>query len=192
MKYFINLFFLMILLNSCVKEKKTEDANFDNFSFYEIKEINGIDRTTKTNFEIQVYESLKGKKFVNQVKQYKNEKIDSSMSHFYNLEYKEIKHNNYRGKIQLMYETKKILEIEFKVITNKSSKPLTFKSNISNNISFEFSNTDSLSPIKGVLCFKIETEILIGRKKRIGYYEEHMFVDSNKLTDNLFIKKYKK
>jgi hypothetical protein len=194
MKYFVNLFALLLLLSSCGKEKENVNNDFDDFDFYQIKTINGIDRNAKTKLDIQVYESIKGKKFVNQVKQYKNEKIDSLNSHFYTLEFIKTEPNNYKGNIQLTYESKKILEIEFKVITTIAEKPksLTFKSNNTNRISFKFSNTDSASPLKGVLCIKLETEVLVNGKKEKGYYNEYMFVDNNKTTDNLFIKKYKK
>ena len=198
MKYLLNLIVLIFLLTSCGKGKDDKNSNYDfdfnNPDLYLIKTIKGIDKTTEKYVEIQIYESVKGDKFINQVKEFKNEEIDSSNSHFYTLESTKIKPNIYKGKIQLMYENEKILGIEFKTITKVDDefKTLTFNSDNSNHVLFNMTNTDSNPEIKGVLCVKIETEILIEDKKEKGYYKRYMFVDNNKVTDNLFIKKYKK
>lgn len=201
MKYFINLIFLVILLNSCFKENKTENEtiNFDNF--YQIKTIkqkigtiDGVAPKDKNELEVQFYKPLKGKKIANQVKFYKNLKIDSLKSHFYNLKFKKVNTDRYQGNIELMYNKEKILEIEFKAITSMSNKikNLTFKSNHSNKVHFDFTNTNDEFPIKGVLCIKIKVDTIIKGEKIEGYSNRFMFVDNNEMTDNLYIKKYKR
>jgi hypothetical protein len=201
MKYFISLFFIVVILNSCGKENKIENENIDFNNFYQIitnkqkvGSIDGIPLKEKTEIEVQYYEPLKGKKIANQIKFYKNQKIDSLKSRFYNLKFKKIKSKKYNGNIELMYCNKKIVEIEFKAITSLSNgmKTLTFKSNNSNKIHFDFENTNYEFPIKGVLCIKIESDTVINGEKIESYYNRYMFVDNNEMTDNLYIKKYEK
>lgn len=201
MKYFINLFFIVILLNSCGKENKTENETINFENFYQIKSIkqkvrtiDGIACKEKTEVEIQFYEPLKGKRFANQIKFYKNQKIDSLKSHFYNLNFKKINTNRYNGNIELMYSKEKIIEIEFKALTSLSNKTKTliFKSNNSNKILFDFTNNNYEFPIKGILCIKIEADTIIKGEKIEGYIKRFMLVDNNQMTDNLYIKNYKK
>jgi len=201
MKYFTKLFILLILLQSCGKENKTENETFDFDNLYQIKTvkqnvgtIDGVACKDKTELEIQFYEPLNGEKIANQVIFYKNNKIDSLKSHFYNLKFKKIKANRYNGDIELMHNKEKIIEIEFKAITSLSNqiKPLTFKSNNSNKIHFDFTNTNHEFPIKGVLCIKIDADTIIKGEKIEGYVNRFMFVDNNEMTDNLYIKKYKR
>ena len=198
----INIFGLIILLNSCGKEQKTNnDKNaYENMDSYQIettkqnvKTIDGIELNEKTELEIQLYKSISEKTIPNQVKFFKNQKIDSLKSHFYNLTYKKINENKFKGNIVLVYNQEKIIEIEFKAITvnHKKNNILIFKSDNSNSVFFEFENMETDSPIKGVLSIKIETEVLIEGKNVKGYLQKYMFVDSNTITDNLFINKYK-
>lgn len=198
MKNLVFIFSLLLLTYSCGKEKTADNSaenSYDNFDLYTVKTIKGTDSNTKKNIELEVYESVKGKKFLNQTKEYINTDIDSSNSRFYNLEFKKNKAHNYEGNINVIYEKKKIKEIEFKVVTSthtEKNKILSFKSSDSNTINFKFLNTDSSHPIKGVLCINIETDLLIEGEKEAGYYIEYMLIDSEKTTDNLFIEKYKK
>ena len=114
MKYFTKLFILLILLQSCGKENKTENETFDFNNLYQIKTvkqnvgtIDGVACKDKTEIEIQFYEPLKGKRIANQVKFYKNHKIDSLQSHFYNLKFRNVKTNRYIGNIELNYNKEK-------------------------------------------------------------------------------------
>ena len=195
MKHFIILLGLIILIISCGKEKEIKNAkdDYDNFDFYQIKKIKGFDQANKKDVEAEVYESIKGKRFLNQYKQFDNNKIDSLNSYFYTLKLTKSKPDNYIGKIELICENKKILGIEFKTIIkiDGKSKTLNFKSKNSTSILFNFATVDSYSEIKGVLCINLETDIIIGGKKEKGYYNRYMFVDNKEMTDNLFIKKYK-
>ena len=201
MKYFTNLFILVILLNSCGKDNKTGNETIDFNNFYQIKTIkqkigtiDGVACKDKNELEIQYYEPLKGKKIANQYKFYKNNKIDSLKSYFYDLKFKKVASDSYSGDIELMYHKEKILEIEFKAITSWSNKTntLAFKSNNSNKIHFDFTNTNYEFPIKGILCVKIEADTIIKGKKIEGYSNRFMLVDNNVMTDNLYIKKYKR
>jgi len=195
MKHFIILLGLIILIISCGKEKEIKNAkdDYDNFDFYQIKKIKGFDQANKKDVEAEVYESIKGKRFLNQYKQFDNNNIDSLNTYFYTLKLTKSKPDNYIGKIELICENKKILGIEFKTIIkiDGKSKTLNFKSKNSTSILFNFTNVDSYSEIKGVLCINLETDIIIGGKKEKGYYNRYMFVDNKEMTDNLFIKKYK-
>ncbi len=196
MKYSLNLIVLILLLVSCGKGKEPNNAkdNSNKRNFYQINSINGVDQTTGKYVEVQIYESATGDKFINQVRQFKNEEIDSSDSYFYTLESRRIEPNTYKGKIQVLYENEKILGIEFKTLAEMEGevKTLTFNSDNSNHVLFNMTNTGLIYEIKGVLRIKIETEILIEGKKEKGYYIRNMFVDNTTLTDNIFIKKYKK
>jgi hypothetical protein len=201
MKYITKLLISLILLQSCGKENKTENETFDFDNLYQVKtvkhkadKIDGIACIDKIELETQFYEPLNGKKIHNQVKFYKNNKIDSLKSYYYNLKFKKINTNRYNGDIELMLNKKKIIEIKFKAITSLSNKikPLTFKSYNSNKIHFDFTNTNYEFPIKGILCIKIEADTIIKGEKLEGYTNRYMFVDNNELTDNLYIKEYKR
>lgn len=198
---YLSLIILVIIFGSCSEQKERKSENneqsslLEEFNIHKIYTIEANDSTTETQVEVQIYQSLDDKKFVNQAIHYHKDKtIDTLNSYFYRLDFNETSKNNYKGEIWLNYEGGKIEEIEFKTLTYETSEPLisSFVSNNVNTISFGFFNNNSEAPLIGVLCVKIETEVLIGEEITKGYYKRYIFVDSNEITDNLFIKKYKK
>ncbi|MCB0448760.1 MAG: hypothetical protein KDC97_01445 [Confluentibacter sp.] len=201
LKHLIVSVCILISLNSCGKKDKEtyhEEIDYSDFNYFQIINLKNRDSSTDQLIELEIYGSTKENKFLNQAKWFlkTDVDIDSLNSHFYKLEFNEYKPLNYKGHIDVVYEKKKIIEVEFKAITSKNDgkeEVLSFKSNNSNRVNFKFLNVDSQNPIKGVLCIKIETEFLVEESKEylVGHYFEYMLVDTNKLTNNSFIDEYK-
>ena len=190
---------IVLLLNSCNDQEKkdlhdsTINYLLEGKDIFKVDTIKGNIKTTKRDIELQVYQSFYKKKFLNQAIEYeRNGNIDTLNSHFFRLELNEITKNNFKCKIWLNYEGEIIKEIDLKILSYKEGKPIemSFISNNSNEISFDFVNENSEATLVGVLCIKIETEM--EDQTTTGYYKRYMFVDSHDLTDNIFIKKYKK
>ncbi|MCB4809398.1 hypothetical protein LG651_14170 [Tamlana sp. 62-3] len=192
---------ILISLNSCdKKDKKTynDEINYSDFNYYKIINTKNRESSTDQLIELEIYGTTKENMFVNQVKSFlkTDVDIDSLNSHFYTLKFNEYKPLNYKGYIDIVYGKEKVIDIEFKVITstnNEKEEILSFKSIDSNRVNFNFINVDSKNPIKGVLCIKIESELIVeeGEEKIVGYYFEYMFVDTKKFTNNSFIEEYK-
>lgn len=141
-------------------QDNTEAIDFTKHNYYWIKSLKKRESVTDQLIELQVYGTTKENIFLYQAKHFSGTGIDSLNSHFYNLDFKEYQPFNYKGHLDVVYEKKKLLNIEFKAITSANTeedKILSFKSNGSNRVNFSFFNTNSEHKIKGVLCITIET-----------------------------------
>lgn len=210
MKTFLNLILFAVILSSlnCCKEEnknlKTERIIKDkllNDSLYNRKWLK-FESPEERLEDIEIYIAEKGDTVYNQYKVYKNNKVDTLNSEFYDLKlYKTGKPNIYRGQITLhsLLDTLKLNRQNSRIIEflyceqNKDSiRTTTIKSDKLNTIEFEYENFYS-NQLQGV----ITATVWIDPKKKdrspediLTHYRIELLVDSYIKTDNFILQAF--
>jgi len=210
MKKILNLILFVVILSSlncCKKENKTfktENVRKDKLlsdSLYN-REWLKFGHEEERLEDIEIYISEKGDTIYNQYKVYKENKVDTLNSEFYDLKlYKTDKPNIYRGQITLhsLLDTLKLNQQNSRIIEflyceqNKDSiRTTSIKSDKLNTIEFEYENFYS-NQLQGV----ITATVWIDPKKKdkspediLTHYRIELLVDSYIKTDNFILEAF--
>lgn len=200
------LIIISLLTFSCdkVKNHKTENISRDRLTgkdedtLYK-REWMRIDFGNNQVEEVEIYVSESNDTISNQYKSFKNNKIDTLKSEFYDLSITNTeKPNIYKGRITIhsKYEKLKIdkhnrKSLEFNYCEqNLDSMWITTKNmENTNTINFEFENVYGRT-LNGLIYQKIERDTLIKNKSSINLFRLQILVDNNPETYNLFLTSY--
>lgn len=187
-KWFL-IIFISIIYIQCRKEKKTNKYPISIERKYKFEKTilrYGLDNNNRR--DVGVYVNEKDTVVFSEI-QYKNGKIDTLNSLFYEIEL-EKKGNLYNGKLVYYYDSIKEGKIDFislcliKEINNKREK-LIFEKDSSNtlDINFEYDN----DTIMGVLFVRYFKDTIQNGENMLRMRERYFPVDNYEKTNNPFI-----
>lgn len=191
MKFLTLIIFCLFLLYSCKENNKVNNDIKLIENLYQIKTIKGRSEVEDEKVKVEFYKSVSGSNILNQSYFYHKEVLDSLKSKFYTLDYQ--KKVEYSGKIFFNFKSKKFSNVDLflQIVENNIKKEISFESKNLEEVKFNFTNEDTINPIKRVLRFQIIDSMIVENKMIEGYYYEYLFIDSNEFTDNPYVKKYK-
>lgn len=204
MKSIITMF-LIVTLISCQKEIKKEAVNKDLNYLSKVNDTNYVKKLFRNNYpnneaeEFELYISNKNDTIINQYKYFKNGKMDTLRSRFYDLDiYETDRPNVYEGKISLFTFTEKFklsknekytLEFWYWQISEDSTYLTTFKTKQKNNIRFKYTNIVD-NNLSGILLLIADNDTIQNGEKMIRIRNIEMLVDNKIKTNNAFLKSF--